>query len=212
MKKLIVVPILIVLLLVGIMSGVVMAAPPDKPIDSWAYISDKVDAIWSAVIGVQSSVNVTDAKVDAVQSSVNATHSDVGDLYDAAIDMNTKLDAIGSNVTNMETDSGVIVIPANTDPFDVTVIGGNYTEIRHVVVTLYVYPGVLDEVGDRIYVSAYWPGAPGGWNVATFDDGSGYKATTFDFNADYWIIWGESDSSGYTIRYAVTTTFVPAAP
>lgn len=80
------------------------------------------------------------------------------------------------------------------------------------VVTLYVYPGTLNEVGDRIWVSAYWPLAPGGWNVAMFDDESSYMAATFDFNADYWVIDCESDTDGYNVRYSVTTTYVPTAP
>ena len=186
MKKLLIAFGIVAVLVVGAFGGVVAAKPEMQPVDAWNYIVEKVDEIAGMLFDLGGNVTATDAKID--------------DL---------------SNAVRMETDSRVIEVPAGTDPFDLVEIGGDYDEIRHVVVTLYVYPGTLDTPDttgtDRISVSAYWPGAPGGWNVAVFDHNSDYKAQTFDFNADYWTIVCESDdASGYTVRLAITTTYVPA--
>jgi hypothetical protein len=184
MKKVILAIVLAVMLIAGGLGGTVMAdtPPDDSPKGMWTIIAEGIEDILE----------------------------ELGFIENDLDDMGGALGRIEGNMVQMETDSGNITVSANTSRFDMTVVAGNYTEIRHVVVTLYVYPGTLDHGGDRIYVSAYWPGSAQGWNVATFGPGSDYKATTFDFNADYWIIDVESDpDTGYTVRYAVTTTYVP---
>jgi hypothetical protein len=186
MKKVILAIVLVVMLIAAGLGGTIMAAtPPD----------DSPKGMWTIIV----------EGIEDILEDLGLIETDLDDMGDA-------LGRVEEDMVRMETKSGIIDVPANTDPFDLVEVMGDYDEIRHVVVTLYVYPGSLDEVKDWIYVSAYWPGSPGGWNVATFDDDSDYKATTFDFNADYWIIRCESGDTEYTVRYVVTTTFVPAAP
>jgi hypothetical protein len=164
--------------LVGIMSSVVMAAPPDKPLDSWAYISDKVDAIWSAVTDVHSSVNATDAKVDDVQSLV-------GDIYDAT-----------ANTTKIISGSGNYTVPG-VGVYNALDIDQN--SVAQVTLTV-TQSGFGD--GDNTFVRLYYPEI----NPAlTIIDGWG-PVTTVVFAAEDWDLNVEGDG-GEKIAYAYTIIY-----
>lgn len=73
MKKLILIIGIVAALLIGTMGGVVLAAPPDRPIDTWTYIADKVDEIILRLTDSDSGLIALDAKLTPLYHSDNFT-------------------------------------------------------------------------------------------------------------------------------------------
>jgi len=209
MKKLIIAIAIVVPLVIATIGTTALAAPPPdpKPVDALNYIVEKVGEILTAVnngtTNILTQLVAVRANTDTLIGKANNLTDDVGDVYDVVADME-------ANMVRMETDSGDLqILPGEHD----TYIAGNYTEIRHVVVTMRAYPGL--GTNDTIDVSAYWPDNGLGAYVAQFDDSDPYACKTFEFNADYWTIHYENFVPGsfdatFYIRYSVTTTYVPA--
>jgi len=168
---------------------------------------DDVDYIVSEVEEIGYEVEETGDDVDYIVSEVEEIGYEVEETGDDVDYIVTEV----SSVVRMDTDYGTIEIPPGTKLGTETVTGGDYDEIRHVVVTLYI-DGTLDEADDGIYVRAYWPENLDGCIVASFFSGSSDVAETFEFNADEWTIDCESGRTGYTVQYVVTSTYVPGAP
>ncbi len=209
MKRLIIaIAIVVPLVIATIGATAIAAAPPDpKPVDALNYIVEKVDEILTAVnngtTNILTQLGVVRGKTDAIITDVGEVDGKIDELASDVADME-------ANMVRMETDFGNLQILPGAHA---TYIAGNYTEIRHVVVTMRAYPGL--GTGDSFDVSAYWPGNGDGAYVAQFDDSDPYACKTFEFNADYWTIHYENVVGGmvdapFYIRYSATTTYVPA--
>jgi len=168
---------------------------------------EDVDYVVTAVDEIGDDVSETGEDVDYVVTAVDEIGADVSETGE---DVDYVVTAVGT-VVRMDTDYGIIEIPPSTKPGTNSTTGGDYDEIRHVVVTLYI-DGTLDEGDDRIDVRACWPENLGGCIVATFSSGSDDQAKTIEFNADKWTIDCESGRTGFTVKYVVTSTYVPAVP
>jgi len=208
MKRLIIAIAIVVPLVIATIGTTAIAAPPPdpKPVDALNYIVEKVGEILTAVnngtTNILTQLGVVRGKTDTIIYNVGEVDGKIDELASDVAD-------IEANMVRMETDSGSLTVPPGAHA---TYIAGNYTEIRHVVVTMRAYPGL--DTGESIDVSAYWPGNGLGAYVAQFDDSDPYACKTFEFNADYWTIHYENVSTTidfpFYIRYSVTTTYVPA--
>jgi tetrahydromethanopterin S-methyltransferase subunit B len=209
MKKLIIaIAIVVPLIIAAIGTSALAASPPDtKPVDALNYIVERVDEILTAVnngtTNILTQLGVLRGKADTIIYDVGEVDGKIDELASDVAD-------IKAGLVQMETYSGDLqILPGEHD----TYVAGNYTEIRHVVVTMRAYDGL--GTNDTIDVSAYWPGNGLGAYVAQFDDSDPYACKTFEFNADYWTIHYDNAISGmvdtpFYIRYSVTTTYVPA--
>ena len=207
-KRIIAVAIVVPLIIAAIGTSALVASPPSpKPVDALNYIVEKVDEILTAVNN--GTTNILD-KLALVHGKTDDIISDVGEVDGKIDELASDVSDMEANMVRMETDSGFVQAWSGTQG---THIAGNYTEIRHVVVTMRAYPGL--GTGDSFDVAAYWPDNGDGAYVAQFDDSDPYACKTFEFNADYWIIdydnvVGGSFDAPFSIRYSVTTTYVPA--
>jgi hypothetical protein len=212
MKKLIIAVAIVVPLVIATIGTTAIAAPPPdpKPVDALNYLVEKVDEIWTGV-------NNGTTQILAALGDIRGRIITIGTDINGPGGVDAKIDELASDVADikagavrMETYSNDLLILSGEHD---TAVGGNYTEIRHVVVTMRAYNGL--GTNDTIDVSAYWPGNGLGAYVAQFDDSDPYACKTFEFNADYWTIHYENKVSGtfdatWSIRYSVTTTYVPA--
>jgi tetrahydromethanopterin S-methyltransferase subunit B len=208
MKKLIIAIAIVVPLVIATIGTTAIAAPPDpKPVDALNYIAEKVDEILTAVNNGTTNILT---QLGVVRGNTDDIIYDVGEVDGKIDDLASDVADIKAGLVRMETDFGNLqIMPGSHD----THVAGNYTEIRHVVVTMRAYDGL--GTNDTIDVSAYWPGNGLGAYVAQFDDSDPYACKTFEFNADYWTIHYDNVISGmvdtpFYIRYSVTTTYVPA--
>jgi len=207
MKRIALALSLVIILVFATFGGMAMAAPEQTPSDCCRYLMGVLDEILATLLDTEYEVSETGENVDYVVTEVEEIGYEVEETGD---DVDYLVSEVGS-VVRMDTDYGTIEILPSTKLGTETVTGGDYDEIRHVVVTLYV-DGTLDEVDDGVYVRAYWPENLDGCIVASFFTGSSDVAETFEFNADKWTIDCESGRTGFTVEYVVTSTYVPAAP
>ena len=89
MKKPIIIAGIVIAVLIGTASGVVTAAPVEKPTDTWQYIADAVDEILTKLTDVESNLAGVHDEVSALsnnQSSMARFMSDQGIIDCAAVE------------------------------------------------------------------------------------------------------------------------------
>jgi hypothetical protein len=111
MKKLILIIAIVAGLLIGTMGGVVLAAPPDKPVDTWTYVADKIDEIILKLTDSDSGLIALDTKLTPLYHSDNST-------------------------ARIASDQGAFTIEDNTD--DTFYLSDEYPEGAHFDVTVHI--------------------------------------------------------------------------
>jgi len=69
MKKLVIVISIIGILVISVLGSNVMAVRPDNPLDNWAYIKEKVDAIWDTITDLDYGLSAIDNKIISLDST-----------------------------------------------------------------------------------------------------------------------------------------------
>jgi hypothetical protein len=129
MKKLILIIAIVAGLLIGTMGGVVLAAPPDKPVDTWTYVADKIDEIILKLTDSDSGLIALDTKLTPLYHSDNST-------------------------ARIASDQGAFTIEDNTD--DTFYLSDEYPEGAHFDVPVHIEE---EGGGDWVEVWEYYPGA-----------------------------------------------------
>jgi hypothetical protein len=178
--------------------------------NSVSNIVYELDLIDMHVGDVQTSLNTTDTVVDSIQSSVGSDlQGAVGDLQGAVGDLQ---DAVNSKVTMEPYKSDEIIIPY-TQSWDSP--SENYTEVRHVSLTLF-YTGMTADGHDhdidiKTYTEMGWEYIAQ-WSNLLGDPFAGTKIIQFD--TDNWYIdvfnSGAESQVDMHIVYYFTSTYVPA--
>lgn len=73
MKKSIIITGIVIAVLIGTISGVAMAAPPEKPIDSWQYIADTVEEILNRLTDTESGLAAIDSELSSLSNNESST-------------------------------------------------------------------------------------------------------------------------------------------
>lgn len=211
MKKLILAITLVVILTVSAIGTTVVAgSPPDnKPTEAWdlavdaindvltrigafpttnyVSIAAAVEDIRTKIMGVDSSLNTTDGKVEAIQASVDAVQTSVESLSASAI--------------IMESDAGIFSA-TGADPD--TVFNITHDQIAHVTLTVY---GDWMTAGDSAWVSLMWEGGSYEPAIIVFDTGAGIYKGTVEFVAKEWALRCYDDDAWMDVHWAYTATY-----
>lgn len=185
MKKPIIIAGIVIAVLIGTVSGVVTAAPPEKPTDTWQYIAHAVDEILARLTDVESGLADVQDEVAALsnnQSSMARFMSDQG-IIDCTV--------VESDVTVFESpvfDEGAhfnvsVWITGDVDT-------GDHVKIRH---------GHLSQDGSSWSSSAFRADEVG-FHTYEFDGAScGIAYTNYD------------DTHPLQVKWAVTVTYASSA-
>lgn len=217
MKKLIIaITLAVVLIVSAIGTTIVAGAPPDnKPTEAWDIILDSVhdvltrigsfptanyasiaaavEDIRTKVMGVESSLNTTDGKVEAIQASVDAVQASVDDIQ-------LSVDNATSNITCMASDMGVHTLVTDSPPETEEILAFEYDQVAHVSLTVAELNfGTGDQVWMNINFGGYWP------SIILLEGHSAMK--TVEFDAKEWVLYGYSTDNYEEVYWAYTVTY-----
>jgi len=217
MKKLILAIALAVTVILSVIGTTIVAgAPPDtKPTEAWdtildgindvltrigafptanyASIAGALEDIRAKVMGVESSLNTTDGKVEAVQASVDAVQTSVDDIQ-------LSVDNATINITRMASDMGVHTLVTDSPPETEEILAFEYDQVAHVSLTVaeeWFGPG--DQVWMNIFFGSYGP------SIMLIEGASAPK--TVEFDAKEWALYGYSTDSYEKVCWAYTVTY-----